>query len=790
MKITYTILVFISCIVIFLKDIVVAGIYGTTPAIDVFFFVYQLVFVALVFLGGIGGPLYKTTVLLASEITRRSTNQVKNLLNPFLTISGIFFLIISIGLFIFSATVSELLLPEATSKFKDLMTAQLRIISPAIFIGGVTGILSGIFNTYGKFIHNAATPAIMSIVFILTVILFGKPGAELVPAFALLAGICAVFLYQVITLIKLDFNFKPEFKFPKNKFIVIKKVFLPALITMIIGNLYLLADLYFVGEAGKRNIYIYDQYQAGWSELYYAYSIFLFVTGLILSALNYLTFKENENTSKEAYKGAINYYFKITLDLVYFIAFPVTAFMIVFAEDIVRLIYERGQFSHNSTEAVAGILMILAISIIPFAMRSLYFKHYYANNSLKFPFIAATLSLLIKIGLNYLLIKIMGIGITGIALSSLFAITTEAIILTLCLRDKIHIDLEGFLYLNIQAFTVTLIAGTFIFGEKMLFDIFLSNTASLHGIKLFIYAATGAVVYFLFSFPVKVYAANILLENIKAIKPFTLINKEFDNFKELINSLNKDYEYLYKELAAKTSQSEDLILNILPESVAEELKDTGSVKLVQHELASVMFTDFKGFTEITKTMSNEELIMELDGYYKFFDIICENYNLEKIKTIGDSYMCVGGVPKSSQTHAIDCVIAAFCFLIYIHKIRIRKQYENKLYLNARIGIHSGSVVSGVIGSKKASYDVWGDTVNLASRMESAGEPGRINISADTYELIKDYFICNYRGEKEVKNVGKVGMYFVSRIKPEYADPKNKILPNSEFMKIYNELKGE
>ena len=207
-------------------------------------------------------------------------------------------------------------------------------------------------------------------------------------------------------------------------------------------------------------------------------------------------------------------------------------------------------------------------------------------------------------------------------------------------------------------------------------------------------------------------------------------------------------------------RSDSLLLNILPEETAAELKINGKVKAKKFEAVTVLFTDFKGFTHYSENLDPEKLVETVGVYFTKFDNIMEKYGLEKIKTIGDSYMCAGGLPYPTEDHAHKMVQAAFEIVEFVEETK-RNAQEGQIYFDIRIGINTGMVVAGVVGSKKFSYDIWGDTVNVASRMESMSEPGKINISNSTYELIKSDFDCEYRGEIEAKNRGKVKMYFVN-----------------------------
>jgi adenylate cyclase len=234
---------------------------------------------------------------------------------------------------------------------------------------------------------------------------------------------------------------------------------------------------------------------------------------------------------------------------------------------------------------------------------------------------------------------------------------------------------------------------------------------------------------------------------------------------------------LTKALNQERQESDKLLLNILPASVARELKESDRVNPVEYERASVLFTDFVGFTQIAENFTPQQLIAELDECFRHFDVIAKRHNLEKIKTIGDSYMAVGGVPARNRTHAGDCVRAALEIERFISRMMREKAAANQPFWRIRIGIHTGDLVAGVIGSEKFSYDVWGDTVNTASRMESSGQAGRINISRATYEMVKDDFVCEYRGKIPAKNKGEIEMYFVNGFRSDDSSETQGVAPN-------------
>jgi|GEM_PF-6209265 len=211
-------------------------------------------------------------------------------------------------------------------------------------------------------------------------------------------------------------------------------------------------------------------------------------------------------------------------------------------------------------------------------------------------------------------------------------------------------------------------------------------------------------------------------------------------------------------LAIEKEKSEHLLLNILPEEVSAELKERGATTAKEFDAVTILFTDFVNFTTAGERMNPKELVEELHYCFKAFDEITDQYHIEKIKTVGDAYLAVSGLPEPDENHAMHIVRAALDIRNLMHARRVAlgdKTFE------VRIGIHSGPVVAGIVGVKKFAYDIWGDTVNTAARMEQSGEAGKINISESTHELVKDNFECAYRGAIDAKNKGKMDMYFVN-----------------------------
>jgi PAS domain S-box-containing protein len=257
-------------------------------------------------------------------------------------------------------------------------------------------------------------------------------------------------------------------------------------------------------------------------------------------------------------------------------------------------------------------------------------------------------------------------------------------------------------------------------------------------------------------------------------------NSQLEHQKDEINIQKQKIE-------EEQEKSERLLLNILPFEVARQLKSKGRAGTRFYKHVSVLFTDFKGFSKLSKEIEPKELVNFLDEYFIRFDEIIGTHYLEKIKTIGDAYMCAGGLPLRNNSNPVDAVLAGLEIQHFMEFINKENTKKNLPLWELRIGVHTGSVVAGVVGKKKFAYDIWGDTVNVASRMQERGEVGKVNVSGDTFNCIKDWFECEYRGKIEAKNVGKIDMYYVNRLMPEFSVDENGLIPNEEFKVLANKL---
>lgn len=255
---------------------------------------------------------------------------------------------------------------------------------------------------------------------------------------------------------------------------------------------------------------------------------------------------------------------------------------------------------------------------------------------------------------------------------------------------------------------------------------------------------------------------------------------------ELRRSLS-ELEHARAEAADERDKAERLLHSILPAAIARELKEKNEIAPRFFASASVFFTDFHSFTHLAESLEPKSLVDQLNDFFSTFDAIAERNRLEMLKTIGDAYMCVGGIPEENRTHPVDACLAA---LEIQSEMAAVNQSRERLHLprwDVRIGIHCGAVIAGMVGCRKFTYDVWGDTVNVAARMEAGGAPGRINVSSAIYDRTKALFDFEPRGSLEAKNKGRLNMFFLLGLKAEFARDGARCLPNEAFAANYEKL---
>jgi len=294
----------------------------------------------------------------------------------------------------------------------------------------------------------------------------------------------------------------------------------------------------------------------------------------------------------------------------------------------------------------------------------------------------------------------------------------------------------------------------------------ISNVSSIHFViqPPFYKSFFAYILYFL-----------IVLSGFILIIKWRAYNFAIERFK-LEETINKRT----KELILQREKTEELLKSYAPKETIEKLHDFRKDKAQRYKMVTILFADIIGFSAIADQESSTEIIDELDKFYFQFDQVVERLNIKKIKTVGDTYMCAGGIPKKNRTNPIEVVLAAFEMQQYLQGLIKSNRFKEIKLWDIRFGIHTGPVFAEENPRKKHPYDIWGETVNIASRMQSSGEIGRVNISGNTYELIREYFICQYRGKMPVKYRGDLDMYFIEGFRPKLSVDQKGIVPNNAF----------
>ncbi len=412
---------------------------------------------------------------------------------------------------------------------------------------------------------------------------------------------------------------------------------------------------------------------------------------------------------------------------------PITCFAFLTLSLFINELYskERGVrfWILNSVGIVTIILWLLSISIFNYFMIFL----------IAFVVIEAIILIVTAV-----IKKIKGARIIGGGI--LFSSICLLILLTIAIRNDDFGVLNGKMYINVPTLTL----------ELIYFLSILSIPASMSAHQAWKFSMVSRDL-------------SLQLVQVKALSEKTIQQEQ--EKKRMLESrkeeLEKEVEIRTEEIVRQKNEierekekSDDLLLNILPAEVMEELKQTGKTRARNYDLVTVLFADFKDFTQKAEDVSPEELVLAIDNYFETFDKIIGKYTIEKIKTVGDAYICAAGLPQISNNNPIIMMDAAFEMVHAIEQLKQNRQKAGKIYFDVRIGAHSGPLVAGVVGIKKFAFDIWGDTVNTAARMQQYGEPGKINVSGATYELIKHRFKCLHRGKIEVKHKGEVDMYLV------------------------------
>lgn len=441
----------------FIRDIVIADCYGASTVSDAYFYAYQLPALAIVLLGGVGGPFHSATVAVFSKIIpslkEKANEQVNRLFNTFLTASFLFFAILAILCFVFSDQIMGFIISGHNHELISLASMHLKIMSPILIVGGIVGIYYGILISYREFMLPNISPILMSIVIIAMITLVKHDDTGKVLAWATTIGALCQFVYQLPKIRQLGFRLKPNIDFINNpQFKSICELLFPAILSSTVGQIHIYVDMFFASALEP----------GAWTAIGYANRIFQFPVGILVTAFLVPLFPIFSKLVSDGDMESIKKYFNKGVGVLFFAAFPIIIGILVLGYDGVKLIFERGAFDDSATFMVTQALWFLSFSILPYVFRDSITRVYYSFNDSRIPFIVALSSIVLKFFFNWLLVsKIhIGGGIGGITLSTSLVTLFNACVLGYFIKDKIKMDYKG-LFFNfgkmVIAFLVTLL---------------------------------------------------------------------------------------------------------------------------------------------------------------------------------------------------------------------------------------------------------------------------------------------------------------------------------------------
>lgn len=423
----------ISKIIGFLRDIVIANYYGAGMVSDAYFYAYQIPALAIVLLGGIGGPFHSAVVAVFSKLIpnldEKASPQVNKLFNTFLTSSFIVFMILCVLCFVFSDVIMNIIISNGTPQLIHLASMHLKIMTPVLVVGGVVGIYYGILITYKEFLIPNISPMIMSIAIIAIISLVRHDNSGYMLALATTIGALCQFVYQLPKLKSLGFSFKPNLDILHNpEYKNILELLFPAILSSTVGQIYIYVDMFFASQLQE----------GAWSAIGYANRLFQFPVGILVTAFLVPLFPIFSKLVGEKNYDDIRYYFNKGVGLLNFVAFPILVLIILLSTNAIQLIFQRGAFNEVATMMVSEALCYLSIAIIPYVFRDSITRVFYAFNDSKTPFLVAFSSVVIKFVLNYFFVKELGIG--GITLSTSFVTLINGFWLGLLIKKKMSMD--------------------------------------------------------------------------------------------------------------------------------------------------------------------------------------------------------------------------------------------------------------------------------------------------------------------------------------------------------------
>ncbi len=487
----------ISKLIGFLRDVVIANFYGAGMVSDAYFYAYQIPAIAIILLGGIGGPFHSAVVSVFSkmipDLSKKVPENVNKLFNTFLTSSFLVFLALGVLVFVFSDVIMKIIIANGSAQLIHLASLHLKIMAPVLVVGGVVGIYYGILIVYKEFLIPNISPILMSVAIIAIISLVRHDNSGIMLALATTVGALCQFVYQLPKLKSLGFKFRPNldvFNNPQYKNIL--ELLFPAILSSTVGQVYIYVDMFFASQLQE----------GAWSAIGYANRLFQFPVGVLVTAFLVPLFPIFSKLVGEKDYDNIRYYFNKGVGLLNFVAFPILVLIILLSTNAIQLIFQRGAFNEVATMMVSEALCYLSVSIIFYVFRDSITRVFYAFNDSKTPFLVALSSIVIKFILNMLFVKQLGIG--GITLSTSFVTLINGFWLGLLIKKKMHMD-YGIYFKNLLKMAVISVAAYFVcLGAYNLWDKYFEPTQLLLCIKIILITILCAVVYSIFAAIVKI----------------------------------------------------------------------------------------------------------------------------------------------------------------------------------------------------------------------------------------------------------------------------------------------
>ena len=471
----------------FVRDMVVANFYGATMVSDAYFYALQIPSLAIIILGGVGGPFHSAAVAVFSKLIGvEDKYKINRLYNTFLTSTFVVFALLAICGFFFADKIMGLIILAGTPELVGLATQHFKIMSPIILIGGIIGIFYGLLVSHSKYILPNLSPMILSIVVIIAITLANNDKSGIVLAFATLAGACCQLLLQFPALRNLGYRIRPNFDIINNpQFKNILELLFPAILSSTMGQITIYIDMFFASTLRE----------GAWTSVVFANRIFQFPVGILVTAFLVPLFPLFSKLAGEGKLEDIKSYFNKGVGMLFFAAIPIIILILTLAKDGISLVFERGAFNSDAVLMVTEALCFLAFSILPYVFRDSITRVYYAFNDSKTPFVIAMSSIALKAFLNWLLILKLNMGIAGITLSTTFVTLFNAVLLGLFISQKIRMDYKP-LFTN---FSKMLIAGLLTFGvcyfAGQVFDLIELPRYLFEGTKILTIMALCGIIY-------------------------------------------------------------------------------------------------------------------------------------------------------------------------------------------------------------------------------------------------------------------------------------------------------